>query len=159
MSELSYSPTAFDLSDFETATSTEVGDDEYATVERLEIEKGEGAYIGKGSSSNPLQAEGSIEGDPQNDTPADLDGRYRLVVLNSQNNVVDGGILAQGKISALRRSRANSIDGDITPVRQQRRCSSPTRSGFQLKLDSGTDTYSSADSTLEIDGFQGEALN
>jgi len=158
MSELSYSPTAFDLSDFETATSTEVGDDEYATVERLEIEKGEGAYIGKGSSSNPLQAEGSIEGDPQNDTPADLDGRYRLVVLNSQNNVVDGGILAQGKISALRRDRANSIDGDITPF-VNKEVLEPYKIGFQLKLDSGTDTYSSADSTLEVDGFQGEALN
>lgn len=158
MSELSYSPTAYELADFTTATSTAVGDDEFSTVERLEIDKGEGAYVGQGSSKNPLQAEGSITGDPQNSTPADLNGRYRLVVLNSQNNVVDGGILAQGKISALRNTRSNSIDGDITPF-VNKEVKEPYKIGFQLKLASGSDTYSSADSALSVDGFQGEALN
>jgi len=158
VSDLSYSPTAFDLGDFETASSTAVGDDEFSTVERLEIDKGEGAYVGQGNSTNPLQAEGSIVGDPQNDTPGDLNGRYRLVVLNSQNNVVDGGILAQGKISALRKTRSNSIDGDIQPF-VNKEVLEPYKIGFQLKLDDGTDEYSSADSELEVDGFQGEALN
>jgi len=156
MSSLNYSPDEFDLDDFTTSTSTELGDDEFQTVERLEIDKGEGAYIGQGNSTNPLQAEGSIEGDPQNDTPEDLNGQYRLVVLNSQNNVVQ--IITQGKVSALRRERANSIDGDITPFKNIE-VLEPYKIGFQIKLKSGTDTYSSADSSLNVDGFSGEALN
>jgi hypothetical protein len=156
MSDLSYHPDSFDLDDFTTATSTEVGDDEFETVERLEIGKGEGVYIGQGSSTNPLQAEGSITGDPDNGSDADLTGQYRLVVLNSQNNVVD--ILTQGKISALRKTRANSLDGDITPFIDTE-VMEPYQIGYQLKLASGSDTYSSADSSLEVDGFSGEALN
>jgi len=155
MSELSYHPDEFDLSDFETATSTGVGDDEFQTVERLPIDKGEGVYIGQGSSTNPLQAEGSITGDPQNSTPAALEGQYRLVVLNSQNNVVD--VITQGKLSQLRKTRQNSLDGDITPY-IKKEVMEPYKVGFQLKLSSGSDTYSSADSSLAIDGFSGEKM-
>lgn len=158
MSDLSYSRTEIDLDDFSTATSTEVGDDEFATVERLEIDKGEGYYVGAGNSTNPLQAEGSITGDPQNSTPSDLNGRYRLVVVNTQNNVVEGGVLAEGKISALRKTRANSLDGDITPF-VNKEVMEPYKIAFQLKLTTGTDTYSSSDSSLAIDGFLGESFN
>lgn len=156
MSALNYHPDEFDLSDFETATSTGVGDDEFATVERLPIDKGEGVYVGQGSSTNPLQAEGSITGNPQNSTPAELNGQYRLVVLNSQNNVVD--ILAQGKISQLRKTRSNSIDGDITPY-VNKEVMEPYKVGFQLKLSSGSDTYDSSQSSLAIDGYSGEKMN
>lgn len=158
MSNLSYSPTSFDLDDFSTATSTEVGDDEFSTVEVLEIGKGEGVYIGRGASSNPLQAEGSVDADFQDGGNADIDGKYRLVVLNSQNNVVNGGIITQGKIDATEKTRANSIDGDITPFVDME-VMEPYKVGLQLKTSSGTATYDSGNSSVEIDGFQGEALN
>lgn len=157
MSRLSYSPDEFDLSDFTTASSTEVGDDEFQTVERLEVEKGEGVYIGQGSTTNPLQAEGSIEGDIQNDGSTSLNGEYRLVVLNSQNNMVPGGIIARGRLSALRQSRANSLDGDITPFKDKE-VMEPYSVGLQIRLDSGTDTYSNTNSTFSADGYSGEAI-
>lgn len=158
MPALNYSPDEFDLSDFEAAAATQVGPEEFTTVERMEIDKGEGVYIGQGSSSNPLQAEGSITGDPQDSTPAAISGRYRLVVINSQNNVVEGGILAQGKLSQLRKTRANSVDGDITPF-VNKEVLEPYKIALQLKTDSGTVTYDSAQSSFAADGFLGEALN
>jgi len=156
MAELTYSPDEFDLADFTTSTSTGVGDDEFATVERLEVEQGEGVYIGQGNSKNPLQAEGSLEGDIKNGGGSSLDGKYRLVVLNSQNNVV--GRITQGRLSALRKTRANSLDGDITTF-QDIEVMEPYKVGLQIKLDSGSDTYDNANSTFEADGFSGEALN
>jgi len=156
MSELNYSPDEFDLASFTTATSTAVGDDEYATVERLEVEQGEGVYIGQGQSKNPLQAEGSIEGDIKNDGDSSLNGKYRLVVLNSQNNVV--GRITQGRLSALRKTRTNSLDGDITTF-QDIEVMEPYKVGLQVKLSSGSDTYDNANSTFEADGFSGEKLS
>lgn len=158
MSELQYHADEIDLDDFTELSDTNVGEDEFATVEVVEVEKGEGYFIGQGQSTNPLQAEGSITGDPQNSTPAALNGQYRLVVLNSQNNVVNGGVLAQGKMSELRTTRPNSLDGDITPL-VEKEVMEPYKIGFQLKLTSGTDQYSSSDSSLAIDGYKGESFN
>lgn len=158
MSALTYHPTSFDLDDFTAATSTEVGDDEFSTVERLPVEEGEGVYVGKGASSNPLQAEGSAQGDINDDGNADMVGKYRLVVLNSQNNIPTGGIITTGRISELEKDRANSLDGDITTF-QDIEIREPYKLGLQLKTNSGTATYSSANSAFEVDGFLGEALN
>ena len=158
MSALTYHPTSFDLDDFEAATATQIGDDEFQTVERLPVEEGEGVYVGKGSSSNPLQAEGSAKGEMQDDGDAQMEGKYRLVVLNSQNNIPNGGIITTGRISELRTDRANSVDGDITTF-QDIEVREPYKLGLQLKTKSGTATYSSANSTFEVDGFLGEALN
>jgi hypothetical protein len=155
---LTYHPTSFDLDDFEASTSTEVGDDEFTTVERLPVEEGEGVYVGKGRSENPLQAEGSAEGNIKDDGDAEVNGKYRLVVLNSQNNIPTGGIITTGRISQLRRDRANSVDGDITTF-QDIEVREPYKLGLQLKTKSGTATYSSSNSTFEVDGFLGEALN
>jgi hypothetical protein len=158
MSELSYSPDVFDLGDFSTASATQVGDTEFSTVEVFDIEEGEGVYVGRGTSSNPLQAEGSIEGNIKNGGNSDINGRYRLVVLNSQNNTVNGGVLARGRISELRKTRSNSLDGDIQPF-VDKEVREPYQVGLQVRVDSGTETYSSSNSTLEIDGFLGEAFN
>lgn len=158
MTELSYSKDVFELDDFSTASSTAVGDDEFATVERLDIDKGEGVYIGRGTSTNPLQAEGSLRGDIQNSGSSSLNGRYRLVVLNSQNNVVNNGVIARGKLSELRTTRANSLDGDITPF-VNKEVLEPYQIGLQIKLNSGTDTYDSGNSSFSADGFLGEAFN
>jgi len=156
MSALDYTPDAFELEDFTTSTSTELGDDEFQTVERLEVEQGEGVYIGQGASSNPLQAEGAISGDIQDDGGTSLDGKYRVVVLNSQNNVVRR--ITQGRLAQLRKTRSNSLDGDITTFKDIE-VMEPYKVGFQVKLNSGTATYDNGNSTLEVDGFSGEKLN
>jgi len=158
MSELSYSPDVFELADFNTASSTEVGDDSFHDVERFDIEEGEGVYVGRGVSENPLQAEGSIRGDLQDSGGSSLSGRYRIAVVNSQNNVVNGGVLARGRLSELRTTRANSIDGDIQPF-VDKEVMEPYKVAVQIRLSSGTATYSSSNSNLSIDGFRGEAFN
>jgi len=87
-----------------------------------------------------------------------VEGKYRLVVLNSQNNIPTGGIITTGRISELRTDRANSVDGDITTF-VDKEVMEPYKVGLQLKTKSGTATYSSANSSFEVDGFLGEALN
>jgi hypothetical protein len=158
MANLTYHPTSFDLDDFETSAATEVGDDEFSTVERFAVEKGEGVYVGKGTSENPLQAEGSAEGDIQDGGGSSITGKYRLVVLNSQNNIPNGGVLTTGRLAELRTSRANSIDGDITPY-INKEILEPYKLGLQIRTASGTATYDSSNSTFEVDGYLGESLN
>jgi len=143
--------------DFDVRTSTQVGPDEFTTVEEIDVEQGEGVVIGQGSSSNPLQAEGSIRGDIQDDASADVDGRYRLAIVNPQNNVVQNGVISQGTINDLEQTRANSLDGDITPY-TGREIYEPFKLVLQLKTNSGTQTYSSSNSSLTLDGYRGEVL-
>lgn len=151
-----FTPEQFTLAtDFSERTSTQVGPDEFSTVEEFDMEQGEGFRLGQGYSSNPLQAESSIRGDIQDDGNADIDGRFRLVVLNEQNNVVD--VLTQGTIDEIEDARANSIDGHITTL-DDREIYEPMKIGLQLKTNTGTSTYSSSNSSLTIDGYRGETL-
>jgi hypothetical protein len=142
-------------SDFDARTQTGVGPDEFTTVEELDVEDGAGVVVGQGTSTNPLQAEGSVRGDVQDDVPADIDGRFRLVVLNEQNNIVD--VLTQGTIDEIESTRANSLDGDITPF-TGKEIYEPFKLGLQLKTNSGTQTYDSGNSSLTVDGYRGEKL-
>lgn len=150
-----FTSTEFDLSDFTARTNLTVGPDEFTTVEELDVEKGESVVVGQGQSSNLLQAEGAISGDIQDDVPADIDGRYRMVALNSQNNVID--IIAEGTINQIEATRANNIDGDVTPF-TGKEIYEPYKLGFQLKTSSGTQTYSSGNSSLSVDGYRGERV-
>lgn len=158
MSTLEYAPDVFSLSDFATASSTEVGDDNFSLVEIFAIEQGEGVYIGRGNSENPLQAQASVDGNLKDSGGSDITGRYKLAVLNSQNNLVDGGTLVRGRISELRKTRPNSLDGDITQF-VDIEVLEPYKVGLLVRTNSGTTTYSSSNSSLEIDGFLGEAKN
>jgi hypothetical protein len=150
-----FSPDDFDQNDFSEATNTQIGPDDFQTVERFAPGEGSSARLGLGTSQNPLQAEGSVDANPQNSTPADIGSKYRLVVENEQNNVID--VLAQGSVARLRKTRSNSIDGDILPV-TDREIYEPFKIGFQLKTASGTATYSASDSSLDVDGYRGEKL-
>jgi hypothetical protein len=157
MVELSYSPDIFNLSDFNAASSTEVGDDEFSTTARFPVEEGESVLVGRGTSENPLQAEGNIEGDLQDSGGSSMNGQYRLVALNPQNNIANNGVIARGTISELRETRPNSLDGDLqTFVDKEIR--DPFSLGLQVRLDSGTATYSQSNSNLKIRGFRGEQL-
>jgi hypothetical protein len=151
-----FTPEQFTLAtDFTARTATTVGPDEFSTVEEIDLEQGEGFRLGQGFSSNPLQAESSVRGDIQDGSDDDIDGRFRLVVLNEQNNVVD--VLTQGTINEIEETRANSIDGHITTL-DDREVYEPMKVGLQLKTNSGTSTYDSGNSSLTIDGYRGETL-
>jgi len=152
---MEYNATTFSLAnDFAARTNTTVGPDEFTTVEELDVEKGESVTLGQGSSSNPLQAEGAISGDIQDDDPSDIDGNFRLVVLNSQNKVV--GRIAQGTIDQIEKTRTNSLDGYILPFTGTE-VAEPYKIGLQLRTNSGTQTYDSSNSSLSADGVLGEA--
>jgi hypothetical protein len=77
------------------------------------------------------------------------------VALNSQNNVLD--IIAEGTINQIETTRTNNIDGDITPF-TGKEIYEPYKLGFQLKTNSGTQTYSNGNSNLSIDGYRGEKV-
>lgn len=158
MAQLQYNPEVFTLDDFATATATQAGDDEFTLVERLDVEEGEGVYVGRGTSTNPLQAEGSIDGDIQNESGNPIDGRYMIAVVNSQNNRVENGTIKRGRIDELRQTRPNSLDGDLTAFVDVE-VKEPYQVGLFIRTNSGTEDYSSAKSSIQIDGFLGEALN
>jgi len=150
-----YNGTTFSFAnDFTARTASQVGPDEFVTVEEIDVEQGESVTLGKGTSQNPLQAEGAASGDIQDDGTDDIDGNYRFVVLNSQNKVIQR--IDQGTINELEKTRANSIDGSILPFTDVE-VAEPYKIGFQLRTNSGTATYSSANSSLDVDGVLGEA--
>jgi len=57
----------------------------------------------------------------------------------------------------LRRTRSNSVDGDILQ-RTDEEVYEPMQIAYQLKTASGTATYSASDSSLSVDGYRGEKL-
>lgn len=156
MPEFEYFPEVYDLSDFSEASDLSLTNDEFRTVERLDAPKGEAVAPGQGQDASPEGARGRIYIDAQNSTPANIDGTIRLVVLNSQNRVVK--VVYQNKASVLRdgssdRTKRAPFTFRGVDIRE------PYKFAIQMKTESGTDTWSSADSAAEIDGFRGEAVN
>jgi len=153
---MEYNATTFTFeNDFTARTNLEVGPDEFTTVEELSVDKGESVTLGRGTSVNPLQAEGAYSGDIQDSGTGDIDGNFRVVVLNSQNKVIRR--ISQGTIDQLENTRANSLDGYIQPF-SGIEVAEPYKVGLQLRTNSGTQTYSSSNSNLSLDGVQGETL-
>jgi len=154
---MQYNAERFTLdNDFAAKTDTTVADDEFRSVEELDVEVGESVIIGRGTSRAPLSAEGSAAGDIQDGGNSDIDGKFRFVVVNSQNNVVSR--IAQGSINDLEQTRANALDGYLLP-NTNIEIAEPYKLAFQLRTNSGTATYSSANSSLSVDGVRGESRN
>jgi hypothetical protein len=139
--------------DFATRTSTELGPDEYSTTEVYTLPDGESAELGVGEDRNPTDAQGSISGDIQDGGNSDIDGKFRFVVLNPANNVVQ--VLASGSIDRLELSRTNGLDGYLQP-RTGVEIREPYKLGLQLRTQSGTATYSGSNSSLDVDVISGE---
>lgn len=139
--------------DFATRTSTELGPDEYSTVEVFDVPDGESVELGIGADRNPTDAQGSISGDVQDSGNADIDGKFRFVVLNPANNVVQ--VLASGSINRLELSRTNGLDGYLQP-QTGAEIREPFKLGLQLRTQSGTATYSGSNSSLDVDVISGE---
>jgi len=141
--------------DFATRTSTEVGPDEFSTVEVFDVPDGESVELGVGENRNPTDAQGSISGDIQDGGNSDIDGTFRMVVLNAANNVVQ--VLARGSIDRLELTRTNGLDGYLQP-RTGAEIREPFKLGFQLQTNSGTATYSGSNSSMDVDVISGEQV-
>jgi hypothetical protein len=145
----------YSLDDFTAATDTSLTDDEYRTVERLELEKGEAFEAGQGLAANQTDAVGRIYVDANNSGPSALSGKMRLVVENTQNNKTM--VLYQNNL-------ANVNSGASDPAAREPfphidvNVKYPYKVALQIKLASGTDTYSSGDSTVEFSGWRGEEM-
>jgi hypothetical protein len=158
MTQLQYARDKFDLDDFVNRTDTTVSEDEFRTVATLEPEEGETFLIGQGSSTNPLQAEGFAEGELVDvSSGSELKGKFRLQILNTQNNPANGGMLFKNRISRLSQTNANGGDGIAVPY-IDKETADPFKIALRVKLDSGTAEVDLAASTFEIDGFSGEVL-
>lgn len=151
-----YFEETFSLDDFATVTDTTVTDDEFRTVETLDVDKGEGVVAGQGQARDQTDAVGRIFLDIQNSTPAAISGKVRLVALNSQNRVVT--VIYQSQISSVSVGSGNRADRRPFPVKKPE-LREPYKLGIQVQTASGTDTYSSGDSTVEIDGYRAEKVN
>jgi hypothetical protein len=141
--------------DFATRTSTEVGPDEFTTVEVYDLPDGRSAELGVGRDRNPTDAQGSISGDIQDNGNADIDGSFRMVVLNAANNVVQ--VLARGSIDRLELTRTNGLDGYLQPMTGAE-IREPYKLGFQLQTNSGTSVYSGSNSSMDVDVISGEQV-
>jgi len=153
---MEYNETTFSLeNDFTARTNLNIGPDEFTTVEELDVSRGESVTIGLGGSTNPMQAEGSADGNIQNGSGGDINGNFRFVVLNSQNKVVRR--VAQGTIDEIEVTRTNSVDGYILKFTGIE-IAEPYKLGLQLKTNSGTSLYSSSNSSLDVSGVLGETV-
>lgn len=167
-----FAPDTFKVGDFTEMNDASVNDDEFSTVAKMDLRRGEGAALGRGDSEVPEYAEGFQYFDARSANDADADGnadklygRVQYVVLNPNNRVVD--TIWRGRLDEL---RVGSADADRSS-RQPFSYKTPAQVnegevygeeyaiGIQIELDNGTDTFSLADSTAKIEGYSGEKLN
>jgi len=156
MSEYQWFEEEFTLADFSTVTDTTVTEDEYRTVERFEIPKGEVAQLGQGQANTQTDAVGRLFADIKDDADAAISGKVRFVIENTQNKPVR-------TISSHNTSTVNVGSNDRGsrrpyPLRPQQ-TAEPYKIAIQVQTASGTATYSSANSTVEVDGYRAEAVN
>ena len=163
-----FSEDRHDLSEFSDFGDASIHSEDFRTVSTWTLDREEGVAFGRGSSSNPDSAEAYFYLDAQNTTPAQITGgRYRLVVLNAANEVIavlDRGTLdeaANGDPS----SDSRSDWGKPFKYRKIAQGKGEVLGGqghkiaLQLELYSGTDTFSTSDSTRIAEGYRGTLQN
>jgi len=153
--------------EFSETTDTTVVKDEFRTVARWDLSRGEGVAFGVGTSRNPDRAEGYLYFDAQNSGASAIDGQLRLVVENTQNERV---------ATIYKRSLKQLRSGSTAPADREKRVPFPYQAlmngkgevlhpyqiAIQLKLPSSassTETFSLSDSELLADGYSGSAQN
>lgn len=157
MAEYSYFEEQFTLEDdFVDSANTDVNSSEFNTVAEHGPEKGEMSVPGQGRARNQTDAIGRIYADVVDSSGAGVSGKARIVVLNSQNNVVD--IVSQHKLSSIGQGASNP--GDRRPYALKgTEIADPYSLALQVKTDSGAVTVDTAASTFEMDGYRAEAVN
>lgn len=150
--------TPADFAEYDTTENSQ----DFALFAKNDIERGVAESLGRGYDSTPLNAEGRIAAEVQDDAGTVISGRMRLVVLTAQNEVVR--IINEWDLDEV--SPPSSGDrGDRYPFPIQEMTekgdrvykSSPYQLGWMVKSDgSGSGTLSLANSTLKADGNRAE---
>lgn len=154
-------PKTYTTNDFESYDTTENSQD-FALFAKNDIARGVAESLGKGYDSTPMNAEGRIAAEVQDDAGAVVSGRMRLVVLTAQNEVVR--IINEWDLDELA-PPASGNRGDrypfpiqeMTPKGARVYKSSPYQLGWMVKTEGGgSGTLSLANSTLKADGNRAE---
>lgn len=150
----------YTLSDFSTRSNKNVGSDEYATVEEIDVPKGEVVYLGQGMAENQQDAIGRLYADIKQGSNSDFSGKVRLCMINSQNQVVrvfsqhSAGTIRSGSSDRSKR-RPYALKFPSNP----KGIAEPYKLAIQLKTNSGTVTYDDSNTEIELDGYLGQSMN
>jgi len=154
-------PKTYTTADFEEYDNTENAKD-FNLFALLDMERGQAESFGKGYDSTPLNAEGRIAMEVQDDAGNVVGGRARLALLTPQNEVIR--IINEWDLEELA-PPASGDRGDRYPFPIQEVTqdgsrvykSSPYKIGMLVQSDgSGSGTLSLANSTLKADGSRAE---
>ena len=155
------------LATYSETTDTTVTEDNFRTVATDKLEREEGGAFGRGQFENPERAEAFKYLSIHDDADALIAGEYRIVVENAAGKVV----------AVIDRGRTDEVNqGDpTTEKRGEYGVPFPYvaisggkgevlggqghRFALQVKADSGTATFSLANSTMQMEGHKGELVN
>jgi hypothetical protein len=156
-----------DLSDFADFGSAEAQSEDFRTVSTWTVDDGVGVAFGRGTSQNPDRAEAYVYFDAKDDGDAAMDGLYRLAVLNSANERV--ATIYRNRLDVLRNGDPSADSrGDwgvpfpyqaITNGKGEILGGDGYKIAHQIQLDSGTGTFSTANSTAQMEGYRGTVQN
>jgi len=159
-------PATHTLTGFETVNGAQAGPDSDVLVAADRLEDSEGRAYGRGDSANPDRAEAYAYLDIQDTDANPVAGRAKLVVLNSANRVL--ATIAQFELSRARRGDPSTgVRGDwgvpfkYRSLRNGRGevIGDDYQIGLTVRTESGTATVSLDNSTMTIEGYQGEKLS
>lgn len=157
-------PKTYTTADFEEYDTNENSMD-FALFAKNDIQRGIAESLGRGYDSTPLNAEGRIAAEVQDDAGNAVSGRMRLVVLTAQNEVVR--IINEWDLDELA-PPASGDRGDRYPFPIQEMTqdgsrvykSSPYQLGWMVKTEgNGSGTLSLGNSSLKADGNRAERTN
>ncbi|PSP81420.1 hypothetical protein BRC81_00205 [Halobacteriales archaeon QS_1_68_20] len=149
-----------DADDFSYRSNTDVDSEEYSTFAEIDVPKGEIEILGQGLEADQDRAVGRLYSNIQNSTPSSITGRLRLAVLNSQNRVVH--IFGTWHTSAINDGQNDRSARRPFPIRYPGNIEfvgHPYKLALMFRTDSGTETISSGNTTVEMDGYRGERMN
>lgn len=169
--EYRFSGDEFTEDDFTEAPTPVFNTEDWTTVARLPVSRGQAVAFGVGDDGSPMNAEGRIyadlkakDGNDADSDPDTFEGAFRFVLLNPNNE-------PQGEISRHKASRTRAGDAtasgrkDRKPYPKQPvgttgqpEVGFPYKVGLQVRASanySGDNTFSLSDSELIADGYTG----
>ncbi|MFB6144675.1 MAG: hypothetical protein ABEJ98_05180, partial [Candidatus Nanohaloarchaea archaeon] len=137
--------------------NTDVVPDEFRTIATLKLEDGEAVTFGRGTSENPLQAQGFIYGKFVDSAGNRISGNLRITVRTKSGNLV-GYVTKKDldEIDAGASNRSERVPFSIQRVNGSAKIADPYVLHLEMRADSAaTFDYDGANS-LKADGYHHE---
>ncbi len=157
-----------DLDDFEDFGDASIHSEDFRTVSTWELDRSTGVALGRGSSTNPDEAQAFFHLDARNESDAAITGgRYKIVILNAANEPI--AVLERGTLAEAANGDPDTDSrgdwGKVLPYRTIANGKGELLGGqghklaLQIQLTSGTDTFSTANSSMIAEGYRGTLQN